>query len=392
MASFYAELHVAGYCYPVRVCTYSFSQATDARGRVVAKVRPGLIYVTLDVPNGDFLLVWAATAHKPLAGYLIFSSTRGGPALETLSWEAGHCVGYQEEFRSGNKEEGAYVCHLTIAAAQLTLREGGPGDYLSPAPGTPGRPVTALVNPLVVPLLTPAPIVAPLVETVVEATVLTVLTPVVLILALILGSSTPAGGPGIPQPHGLPIDPDVLRLNTLLAKHAASTLVAGEEAELIALLAKVKGIRVKSLADLNVIGSYKKQPQTLPGFHFEEITYTKRSEADTEVLRRKFKSSVRSSFMKKISSEPAYIRELRMAGFENDDLDLMQLGRVPDDWQVHHKLPLDDGGDNGFHNLLLIKNTPYHSMVTGYQKTNTGKSQPGQSKQLRWPTYSQGIV
>ena len=55
MASFYAELHVAGHVYPVRICTYGFSQATGARGRVVAKVRPELVYVTLDVPRDEVL-------------------------------------------------------------------------------------------------------------------------------------------------------------------------------------------------------------------------------------------------------------------------------------------------------------------------------------------------
>jgi hypothetical protein len=161
---------------------------------------------------------------------------------------------------------------------------------------------------------------------------------------------------------------------------------------LIALLAKVKGIRVSSLADLDVMGRYKKQPQALPGFHFEEITYTKRMKADTDALRRKFDSSVRAKFMKKISSDPAYERQLRAAGFDDQALKIMQGGHVPTGWQVHHKLPLDDGGDNSFDNLLLIKNTPYHSVVTGYQKTYTGKLQPGQTVQVKWPSYSQGIV
>lgn len=147
-----------------------------------------------------------------------------------------------------------------------------------------------------------------------------------------------------------------------------------------------------SLADLNVTGRYKKQPQVLPGFHFEEITYTKRTKADTEALRRKFGSSVRSKFMKKISSDPVYVSQLRAAGFDDKDLKIMKGGNVPTGWQVHHKLPLDDGGDNSFDNLLLIKNSPYHSVVTGYQKTYTGKMQPGETVQIKWPTYNKGIV
>ena len=87
-------------------------------------------------------------------------------------------------------------------------------------------------------------------------------------LALILGSSTPAGGPGIPQPHGLPVEPNVFRLNTLAVKHAAGTLTAGEEAELIALLGKVKGIHVQRLSDLEVRDPLRGGQQISLGFYY----------------------------------------------------------------------------------------------------------------------------
>ncbi|MGG1688404.1 HNH endonuclease signature motif containing protein [Pseudalkalibacillus sp. NRS-1564] len=31
-------------------------------------------------------------------------------------------------------------------------------------------------------------------------------------------------------------------------------------------------------------------------------------------------------------------------------------------YQVHHKLPLDDGGNNDLSNLILIKNDPNHKV------------------------------
>ncbi len=140
MASFYAELRVSGHTYLVRACAYDFTQATDARGRVVAKVRHGRVQLTLDVPDDDVLLAWAAAPHKPLAGCVVFYQDQARQALETLSWEAGHCVGYQEEFVSGDVLAGAYVCHVTIVAPKLTLRPGGPGTYVPPAPGEHGSP------------------------------------------------------------------------------------------------------------------------------------------------------------------------------------------------------------------------------------------------------------
>ncbi len=212
---------------------------------MVTKVRPGLVHLTLNVPDEEILLDWAATPYKPLPGQVVFYGAQGGAVLETLAWEAGQCVGYQEEFAQGNLTLGAYVCYLTIAAPQLTLQPGGPAIYVSPTPGEHGSPPQALVNPPLVPLLTPAPVVAPALEAAAEAAAAVVLAPVILTLALILASVTPAGGPGIPQPHLVPVDPNLLRLNTLAAKHAAGTLTAEEEAELIDLLAKVKGIHIK---------------------------------------------------------------------------------------------------------------------------------------------------
>ena len=50
MASFYAELQVAGHIYPLRSCLYEFTQAAGERGRVVTEVRHGLVQLVLDVP------------------------------------------------------------------------------------------------------------------------------------------------------------------------------------------------------------------------------------------------------------------------------------------------------------------------------------------------------
>ena len=390
MASFYAELHVAGHVYPVRLCTYEFTQATGARGRVVAHVRPGLVHITLDVPRDQILMMWAATAHKPLPGCLIFRNARGGAAEETLSWEAGQCVGYQEEFSSGNDQQGAYVCHLVIAAPALTMQAGGPGGYVAPAPVTHGGPQQGLVNPMVVPLLTPPTVVAPVVETVLEAATLTALAPVVLILALILGSSTPAGGPGIPQPHGRPVDPNLLRLNTLAAKHAAGTLTADEEAELIALLGKVKGIYVQRLSDLDVFGPLKGGQQPLPGFHKIKLNYTKRPDADRIALRGKF-PTVRTRFLKHLANDPTKHAALRKAGLSDKQIGVMKKGVQPDGYQVHHKLPLDDGGDNSFSNLMLIKNDPWHKALTNYQNAFNKGMKPGETRPVEWPIFNGDI-
>lgn len=58
---------------------------------------------------------------------------------------------------------------------------------------------------------------------------------------------------------------------------------------------------------------------------------------------------------------------------------------VPIGWQVHHKLPLDDGGTNSYDNLVLIKNDPYHKVITNAQMNATRGLKPGESKTMNWP-------
>jgi hypothetical protein len=60
-------------------------------------------------------------------------------------------------------------------------------------------------------------------------------------------------------------------------------------------------------------------------------------------------------------------------------------GRPPRNWQVHHKLPLDDGGTNDFDNLVLIKNDPYHKAITNAQRKLTKGIEPGQTKEIDFP-------
>ena len=125
MASFFAELHLTGNRYRVVRCHYGASQSTDARGRVNAKVRHDLLHLTVDVPDNDDLLHWAATAHKPQAGEVVFYNPTQLVALETIAFTAGECVGYQEVFESGAGGDGSYVCQLIIAAPAFELRAGG---------------------------------------------------------------------------------------------------------------------------------------------------------------------------------------------------------------------------------------------------------------------------
>lgn len=143
MASYAARLTLDGQEYPVVLCSYSFTQATDARGRVSERMRHGLLELVLDVPAGDQLLVWAATPHYPLDGRVSFFQVNGLMASETVSFKAGQCIGYQEVFEAGADLVGSYRCSLTVAAAQLELGAGSPLRGGALAPGTAGLAAAA---------------------------------------------------------------------------------------------------------------------------------------------------------------------------------------------------------------------------------------------------------
>jgi hypothetical protein len=108
MASFFAELHVAGHVFPVTHCHFDVTQATQLRGRVSAHVRYGPVQLVLDVPDGDVLPAWAADPHKQQATAVVFLDATGGRAVETLRLPVAYCVAYQEQFVSGDAQGGAY--------------------------------------------------------------------------------------------------------------------------------------------------------------------------------------------------------------------------------------------------------------------------------------------
>ena len=143
MASFYAELHVAGRVYPVLKCDYSVHQATDQRGRVITKVysQPVDIWLT-QVPRDSFLGAWAGDPYKRCAVDIVFRDANGGQALETLHLAGAYCVQYGQYFRVGGLS--ADLQTVTPASYQVSLmlsdpdgyhwHAGGPGNYQAAAP------------------------------------------------------------------------------------------------------------------------------------------------------------------------------------------------------------------------------------------------------------------
>jgi hypothetical protein len=122
---------------------------------------------------------------------------------------------------------------------------------------------------------------------------------------------------------------------------------------------------------------------TIPGWHTEPITYTKRAPEALAKLRREFDGGVRSSFLKDLGTN--HEDALRASGLNDAQVARVKSGRVPQGYQVHHYLPLDDGGTNAPSNLVLIRNDPEHMLVTNHQNALTRGMTPGDSRELGWP-------
>jgi hypothetical protein len=121
----------------------------------------------------------------------------------------------------------------------------------------------------------------------------------------------------------------------------------------------------------------------MPDWHMEEISYTKRTDADRVALRTQFDNSVRKAFVKDLAENHA--AELRAAGLSDADIALMAKGELQSRYRVHHKLPLDDGGTNKISNLMVINENPDHLLITVYQKQRTRGMSAGQTWKLEWP-------
>ncbi|EOP61003.1 hypothetical protein KOY_03565 [Bacillus cereus VDM021] len=142
----------------------------------------------------------------------------------------------------------------------------------------------------------------------------------------------------------------------------------------------------KSTTDGDVfVGKLYGKDVPLKDVRVDDITYTKRPREEFEQLRKAFDSRIRQEFLKSLVNDPVKLTELKKAGITDGNIELMKKGRPPVGWQVHHNLPLDDGGTNAFENLTLIQNHPYHKAITNTQRTLTRHLQDGDSTDISWP-------
>ncbi|MHB8144147.1 MAG: hypothetical protein ACYDA5_03970 [Vulcanimicrobiaceae bacterium] len=123
---------------------------------------------------------------------------------------------------------------------------------------------------------------------------------------------------------------------------------------------------------------------------FKAITYVKRTASLRAALRRDFDAKQKADFLKRIAETER--DALMAAGFTQLHIDAMAKGVQPRGYSVHHKLPLDDGGDNSHANLVLIRETHEHAALTAYQNSVTKGMRDGEAREVDFPVPERDIV
>ena len=145
---------------------------------------------------------------------------------------------------------------------------------------------------------------------------------------------------------------------------------------------------LESGKDVSFTWKLRGKDVTLNDVKVQDISYIKRNTIELQGLRNEFNAYTRKTFLKDLGQNAEY---LRSAGFSEIDILKIQNGRVPDGWQVHHKLPLDDSGTNALDNLVLIQNEPYHKVITNYQNLISRQMEIGNVQKVQWPIPSGNI-
>ncbi len=95
----------------------------------------------------------------------------------------------------------------------------------------------------------------------------------------------------------------------------------------------------------------------LPGMELNELNLIPYDHIYINEMRRGFKRA-RRDFIKFVCYNNQ--QDLFAAGMEDTDVSLLRKGIVPENFNIHRKVPYEYGGNNDFSNLCLIQTHPYH--------------------------------
>ena len=178
----------------------------------------------------------------------------------------------------------------------------------------------------------------------------------------------------------IPIGGDIAKSLLRIGRKELKVLRGGEQ-----VLKHANDVKRAEQGGAGFVARLRGELVKLPGVSTQTIQYVKRTEEELAKLRRAFNNSEREKFLKHVASDPDKVAQLKAAGLSDIDIRMMRDGGVPDGFQVHHKLPLDDSGTNDIGNLVLIKNEPYHKALTNAQGELTRGMKPGETRTVDFP-------
>ncbi|HMA51887.1 MAG TPA: HNH endonuclease signature motif containing protein [Magnetospirillaceae bacterium] len=126
----------------------------------------------------------------------------------------------------------------------------------------------------------------------------------------------------------------------------------------------------------------------LPDVPVVDMVYSRREKAERAALREAFDTEGRQAFLRHLLTERS--AELKAKGFTERNFESLRYGKVPHGYNVHHIKPLDDGGDNRFDNLVLLRAHPEHESIHRYLDPQLKGLEVGQSRTVRLPLPEAG--
>ncbi|ARJ44344.1 HNH endonuclease [Pantoea alhagi] len=166
----------------------------------------------------------------------------------------------------------------------------------------------------------------------------------------------------------------------ILNEQTAGTLVALSSV-LIAGKASVTGRpAVGSLHELkHYLGKTRGEAKLLHNIEVIKMNYVRRDRAELAILRQSFQR-VKPKFYKMLAEHPEAKKR-----FNQHELAKMAKGIRPgEQWEIHHKFPLDDSGNNDFSNLVLIRRDYEHYIFNAAQKSITRQMKSDEIKEVLW--------
>lgn len=103
-------------------------------------------------------------------------------------------------------------------------------------------------------------------------------------------------------------------------------------------------------------------------------------------------TKAKQDFIEDLMKKPYIKDKLKKSGISDVMIERMvTTKKAPSGWQVHHKIPLDDGGTNNLKNLMLIKNEPYHKSITVYQNSFAKGMKELDILEIKFPIFDGNI-